>query len=117
MLQNNELSSFCMVVSSSDAISNTVQQFCNISGIYIFIEASQRSSGDRARLISDWLIPKEPACLQFWYHMHGRHIGALNIFLKTKRSEITVWQEGSRDHGDRWIFAQTTIQNDNSYKV
>lgn len=100
-----------------DVLPTTAQQFCNISGVYVFIEASQRSPGDRARLLSDWLKPKEPACLQFWYHMHGKHIGGLKIILKANRTERTIWQQGLKGQGDRWIFAQTTIQNNSPYKV
>ncbi|XP_078375556.1 uncharacterized protein LOC144658924 [Oculina patagonica] len=85
-------------------------------GVYIFVEASQRSPGDRARLVSDWLAPNEPACLQFWYHMYGRHIGELNIILETSQSERRVWHQGRKDHGDKWNFAQTTIQDDTPYK-
>ena len=86
-------------------------------GTYVFIEASQRSPGDRARLVSDWLAPNKPACLQFWYHMYGGHIGELNIILKTNQSEKLVWRQGRKDHGDKWIFAQTPIQYDRPYKV
>lgn len=88
-----------------------------VLGTYIFIEASQRSPGDRARLVSDWLAPNKAACLQFWYHMYGRHIGELNIILKTSKSERLVWRQGRKDHGDKWIFAQTPIQYDSPYKV
>lgn len=88
-----------------------------VLGTYIFIEASQRSPGDRARLVSDWLAPNKAACLQFWYHMYGRHIGELNIIIKTNKSEKLVWRQGRKDHGDKWIFAQTPIQYDSPYKV
>ena len=49
--------------------------------------------------------------------MRGRHIGALNITLKAEHSERRVWYQGRNDHGDRWIFAQTTIQNEKPYKA
>lgn len=88
-----------------------------VLGVYIFIEASQHSPGDRACLVSDWLAANEPSCLQFWYHMYGRHIGALNIILKTNQSERQVWHQERIDHGDKWIFAQTPIQEDRPYKV
>lgn len=86
-------------------------------GAFVFIEASQRFPGDRARLVSDWLAPDKPACLQFWYHMYGRNIGELDVILKTNKTERLVWRQEGKDHGDKWIFAETPIQDDRPYKV
>ena len=86
-------------------------------GIYIFLEASQRSPGDRARLISDWLAPNRSACLQFWYHMHGTHLGALNIILKTNESERLVWHQEMKDYGDMWILGQAPIHSNAAFKA
>ena len=86
------------------------------AGSYIFIEASPRSPGDKARLISDEIEPNEVVCLQFWYHMHGSDIGSLGIYLKTNQSETLVWRL-SGDQGNRWRFGQTVLNSTSLYKV
>lgn len=86
------------------------------AGSYIFIEASPRSPGDKARLISDEIEPNEVVCVQFWYHMHGLDIGSLGIYLKTNQSETLVWRL-SGDQGNRWRFGQTVLNSTSLYKV
>lgn len=49
--------------------------------------------------------------------MYGRNIGELNIILKTNITERPVWHQGGKDHGDKWIFAQTPIQDERPFKV
>ena len=87
-----------------------------ISGSYIYIEASQRKPGERARLLSSWMEPNETICLQFWYHMHGSDIGNLSVYLKTNQSESLVWRL-SGENGNRWRFGQTALYSPNYYKV
>ena len=85
-------------------------------GSYIFIEASHRRYGDKARLISDWLEPNETMCLQFWYHMQGKDVGKLNVYITTKSSQTQIWsQEGNQ--GNRWLFAQVSIYHIYPFKV
>ena len=87
-----------------------------LSGAYIFIEASQKNSGEQARLLSDWIEPNETVCVQFWYHMHGADIGNLSVYLKTNQSESLVWRL-SGDKGNRWRFGQTALSSANFFKV
>lgn len=87
-----------------------------VSGSYIYIEASQRKPGERARLLSSWMEPNETICLQFWYHMHGSNIGNLSVYLKTNQSESLVWRL-SGENGNRWRFGQTALNSPNYYKV
>ncbi|XP_078369213.1 uncharacterized protein LOC144653157 isoform X3 [Oculina patagonica] len=84
-------------------------------GAYIYIEASKRRQGDRARLMSEWMEPNKVICLQFWYHMFGKHIGQLNVFMASSSSETLVWSV-SGNKGDKWNFAQTTLQENNRFK-
>ncbi|KAM7440722.1 hypothetical protein ABFA07_010120 [Porites harrisoni] len=87
----------------------------NKKGSYIYIEASQRKPGERARLLSSWMEPNETICLQFWYHMHGSNIGNLSVYLKTNQSESLVWRL-SGENGNRWRFGQTALNSPNYYK-
>ncbi|XP_020614679.1 MAM and LDL-receptor class A domain-containing protein 1-like [Orbicella faveolata] len=83
-------------------------------GSYIFIEASQRNPGDEARLLSDEIEPSEAVCVQFWYHMHGLHVGSLSIYLKNNQSETLVWRL-SGDQGNRWRFGQMALNSTSLY--
>lgn len=86
------------------------------TGAYIYTEASRRSQGDRARLMSEWIEPSTVICLQFWYHMFGKHIGQLNVFQATNSSEMLVWSL-SGNQGDKWMFTQATLQAEDRFKV
>jgi hypothetical protein len=67
-------------------------------------------------MISGWLNANETLCLQFWYHMYGKDIGALTVILKINQSETLIWQKRG-NLGDKWIFAQTTLKHREKYKV
>jgi hypothetical protein len=60
---------------------------------------------DTARLQSI-LVPSVPAekCLTFYYHMFGKHIGALNVFIKDMNgNEYSVWSKsGDQGNVSRW---------------
>ncbi|PFX12596.1 G-protein coupled receptor GRL101, partial [Stylophora pistillata] len=75
---------------------------------YLYIEASSRQNGDNARLRSGWFINAPELCLQFWYHMYGKDIGTLNIYIEAVNSEKKVWSQQG-DQGDKWIFAQVPV--------
>ncbi|XP_020625530.1 uncharacterized protein LOC110062928 [Orbicella faveolata] len=79
-------------------------------GRYLYIEASNRKVGDKARLQSGWFINTQELCLQFWYHMFGKDVGSLNIYIQRNASgsETKVWSQ--KGHmGDNWIFAQVPM--------
>ena len=64
-------------------------------GKYIFIETSSpRVKGDRAVLESDMIDKTTGKCFSFWYHMYGRSIGALKIYIRdisgNKRSVVSI---------------------------
>jgi len=49
--------------------------------------------------------------------MHGTHIGALNIILKTNESERLVWHQEMKDYGDVWILGQAPIHSNTAFKA
>lgn len=59
-------------------------------------------------------------CLMFWYHMNGKDVGSLNIYvqeLQNPRSRIPVWS-ASGDQGEHWRHGRATIISPHSpYKV
>ncbi|XP_073412371.1 MAM domain-containing glycosylphosphatidylinositol anchor protein 1 isoform X6 [Dendrobates tinctorius] len=81
-------------------------------GFYMFIEASKpQKFGDKARLISPQynITSKFPSlktiyCVSFYYHMYGRHIGNLTVFLRLKNigtQDIPVWSKKG-NQGPKW---------------
>lgn len=49
----------------------------------MYIEASApRKTGDNAVLLSpSFAGSTQPRCLNFWYHMYGADIGAINVYV------------------------------------
>ncbi|XP_075906564.1 MAM domain-containing glycosylphosphatidylinositol anchor protein 1 isoform X2 [Nelusetta ayraudi] len=84
-------------------------------GYYMYTEASRpRVQGDKARLLSPLFNvtsvrgPKAsgrvPYCVSFYYHMKGKHIGTLNVLLRTKSIasvDTQVWTK-SGPQGPGW---------------
>ena len=71
----------------------------------MYIEASTpRLEGDNAKLVLSLPGNGEPGCLSFYYHMYGKNMGTLNVFIGNR----TVFTE-SGDHGNIWIKADRTI--------
>ena len=78
----------------------------------MYIETSvPRSYGDKAKLL--FSPPSSVigtfSCLKFYYHMYGGTINQLNVF-NGKRSVFTR----SGQQGDRWLYAQVTINVQNT---
>lgn len=80
-------------------------------GYYMYTEASgRRKRGDKYRLIGPAIPDNQPYCLQFWFHMRGFHIGALNVYVKTSNGGSSlVWQRKG-NHGDSWKIARANIR-------
>ncbi|XP_072042533.1 uncharacterized protein [Amphiura filiformis] len=75
------------------------------SGLYIYTEASGRSAGETARLISP-LIPGNVgrrACINFWCHMYGSGMGTLKVYARTAAGGDTELWSISGNHGDPWL--------------
>ncbi|CAF4044180.1 unnamed protein product, partial [Rotaria sordida] len=83
-------------------------------GHFMFIESSlPQRPGNKARLISIVEQPQNGRCLQFWYHMYGRNIGQLNVYVSTNTSNndtrILVWSRGA-NVGDVWRKAHISTE-------
>ncbi|XP_052001082.1 MAM domain-containing glycosylphosphatidylinositol anchor protein 2 isoform X2 [Xyrauchen texanus] len=100
-------------------------------GFYMYIETSRpRQEGDKARLLtpSFSVAPKNPYgnvvtnptyCVSFYYHMYGKHIGTLNVYLRQKSQtgqDASVWTL-SGNQGDRWRQARVNIHPTSSFQI
>lgn len=54
-------------------------QFC-IVGYYMYFDASPTVRGTTAKMFSARYYSYSDQCVQFYYHMFGRHIGTLNVY-------------------------------------
>uniref|UniRef100_A0A4W5MF35 MAM domain containing glycosylphosphatidylinositol anchor 1 n=1 Tax=Hucho hucho TaxID=62062 RepID=A0A4W5MF35_9TELE len=102
----------------------------NKEGYYMYIEASRpRVAGDNARLLSPLYNvtaargPKGsgrlPYCVSFFYHMKGKHIGSLNVWLRVKSIASVgdrVWTlDGNQ--GPDWIQANINVNPSGPFQV
>ncbi|KAM9777319.1 MAM domain-containing glycosylphosphatidylinositol anchor protein 2-like [Neosynchiropus ocellatus] len=100
-------------------------------GFYVYIETSRpRLEGDRARLLSPTFDMASKStfspgaagaayCFSFFYHMYGKHIGALNVFLRQKSQPLeddAVWGLAG-NQGDRWRQAKVNIHPNSSFQM
>ncbi|PIK50171.1 putative MAM and LDL-receptor class A domain-containing protein 1 [Apostichopus japonicus] len=78
--------------------------------------ASGQQKDDVARLITPEITaPSQGYCLQFWYHMYGVSINALNVYVQTDGGPGTLEWTRSGNQGDRWTRGQVFLKN--SFKV
>ena len=62
-------------------------------GHYLYIDASEQSAGDMARIRTPDLDPsdgKTDLCWSFYYHMFGDDIGQLNVFVSILVSSMSL---------------------------
>ena len=64
----------------------------------MYIEASGKKSGAKARMKRSGLILKSGRCLTFYYHMYGSNIGSLSVFTGQTRVD-----HHTGNKGNRWI--------------
>lgn len=88
-----------------------------VIGKYIYIEASQpRSKGDRARLVTS-MFPADKRCLQFFYHMSGKNIGKLTVYIKESRSSAYPEWVKTGEVGNDWTMALLNVKSQKPYQV
>uniref|UniRef100_A0A6I8STQ7 MAM domain-containing glycosylphosphatidylinositol anchor 2 n=1 Tax=Xenopus tropicalis TaxID=8364 RepID=A0A6I8STQ7_XENTR len=98
-------------------------------GFYMYIETSRpRMDGEKARLLSPIfnIAQKNPYgssntvyCFSFFYHMYGKHIGALNIFLRLKgqtSTDIPLWS-AKGNKGEQWKQTHLNIHPTSSFQL
>ena len=83
-------------------------------GKYLFLEASDQ---EKAVLATSVIGPGKSTCVQFWYHMKGKDIGSLKVYIQTNETKTLVWNT-TGEQGDNWNFGQVGYKgHSKSYKV
>jgi hypothetical protein len=85
-------------------------------GLYMYIEATSKTTGAKAQLISPDVTPAGSVCLQFYYHMYGRHIGTLAIYTRSAQLSGVLWTR-SANQGNKWQRGYQTINETSPFKV
>ena len=70
--------------------------------------------------MSSIIGPGKSICVQFWYHMKGKDVGSLKVYIQTNQTNQTktlVWNT-TGEQGDKWNFGQVGYKGGSkSYKV
>ena len=86
----------------------------------MYIETSYpRKKSDNAIFISPSYQSTSGSCFQFWYHMYGKDIGTLNVYLKKGSDKLPgarLWTR-SGGRGNIWRIAQVTVSSLSGYNV
>lgn len=89
-------------------------------GWFIYIEASPPSvENDTARLVSPMVSGSSSAkCLSFYYHMRGRHIDTLNVYMKldASKNETVIWTKKG-NQGNVWLNGKVNLESVDSYTI
>ncbi|XP_019630103.1 PREDICTED: MAM and LDL-receptor class A domain-containing protein 1-like [Branchiostoma belcheri] len=87
------------------------------NGTYMYVESSVQSAGHHARLSSTELSGQ---CLEFYFHMTGRHSGTLKVYQQSvyenDTTEQLIW-EVSGSHGDVWHRAAVSLNITNNFYI
>ncbi|KAI5627922.1 MAM and LDL-receptor class A domain-containing protein 1 [Silurus asotus] len=78
-------------------------------GWYMAVDASNGDQNSYAALQSPAMRQASTECvLEFYYHMYGKGIGELNVFLQEGLKKTPIWWK-SGDHGNMWHQATVVI--------
>ena len=91
--------------------------FLTFAGFYIHLESSYpRSQGDSVRFESPYVVSSY-RCVTFQYHMFGKHVGRLNVFVAKKDSYVNLFWRLSGDQGDYWTGGSIKVTRYYPFKV
>ncbi|XP_059171505.1 uncharacterized protein LOC131952722 [Physella acuta] len=79
------------------------------TGHFMYIEASAKGKGNNAILYSPLYRGMVEQCVEFFYHMYGKHIGTLNVYAQARGDVLrSVWRAYG-NQGDVWTNAKLAI--------
>ncbi|XP_033751987.1 MAM and LDL-receptor class A domain-containing protein 1-like [Pecten maximus] len=92
------------------------------AGHYVYMESSNVPVNMTTHLITPAMSATSgPVCVRFYYHMYGRNIGALNVFVTASNTDPSqkgraVWTRNF-NQGNIWHLGQATITPNGQYYV
>ncbi|XP_078334103.1 MAM and LDL-receptor class A domain-containing protein 1-like [Crassostrea virginica] len=92
----------------------------NSKGLYAYIETSApRRRGQKAQLLSASQAPTgiSGKCFKFWYHMYGRTVGTLNVYVSKNVSSSNLLWTLSGNQGNQWKPAQLSVTSTQSFNL
>lgn len=90
--------------------SNNAKQ-TSFVGYFIYAETSwPRKSGQTTRLVGGPFSGIK--CMRFYYHMYGRHIADLQIYLSETGMQSYVWGR-YKNQGNTWRYSNVTVFGNN----
>ena len=88
------------------------------SGYYLFIESSQpRLPNDTARISLNLPQPNGVCAIRFWYHMYGRNIGSLNVYMNTLNQGMVRKWSSNGAQGNTWMRNSVTLDSNTPFQV
>lgn len=84
----------------------------------MYIESSYpQNIGNLARLLTQ-SFDKGVYCLDFYYHMWGSTIGALNILTKSENGVFSspLWTR-NKNYGNEWNLAQLSVKTSEKFQI
>ncbi|GFR70367.1 MAM and LDL-receptor class A domain-containing protein 2-like, partial [Elysia marginata] len=89
-----------------------------MSGHYMYIETSNpRKPGDIARMLSQRYPPTNGRCLKFWYHMYGRSVGGLAVFIRNEQGKEVILDTKAGNFGNRWLLTEVEVSSLSSFQL
>ncbi|CAH1259358.1 MALRD1 [Branchiostoma lanceolatum] len=106
--------------SGSTPTSNTgpaADHLGDTNSYYLYLEASDSGHRDKAILAYPHTFRPSSNCkFRFYYHMYGRDVGYLRVFLTTSQGSQNVW-ELRGDQGNNWHRGVVALTSDRNFQA
>lgn len=82
------------------------------SGFFLYIETSRpQKPNDTARIYYNMPAQRGPCAIRFWYHMYGRHVGSLNVYMATLDYGTILLDNITSSQGNKWLRKEVALQS------
>ena len=91
----------------------------SIDGVYLFADGNAPNEAGFNALLESTLFFPTPTyglCMDFWYHMYGKDMGALNVFMNVSNTSLLLWSHAG-DKGNQWLNGQISIKSSRSFRL
>ena len=95
------------VVGFSDSNLRFSMFFLGVGDGYAVLDSSSKYHSSKAQIYSKFIA--WPACLKFFFYLHGARTGYLRIKIKTRSNSVRVVFLRYGSHGDKWNVGQVYL--------